>query len=116
MKKKIELNSNINNNTKENTEAKNFLTTKMEEIENISEEKNNEENEEEKPYEIIDETLIISANEITPETLKELEKNFFISGLKEQPPVIGIGYWEMEPSKKSKKKAKGNNGRFTGSK
>ena len=35
--KEIEFNTN-NNNTKEKTEAKNFLTTKLEELENISEE------------------------------------------------------------------------------
>ena len=103
--KEIEFNTNNNNNnTKENTEAKNFLTTKMEEVENISEEENNEEIEEEKPYEIIDDTLIISASDITPETLNNLEKNFFISGIGDNPPVQGIGYWEMEPNKKSKKR------------
>ena len=100
--KEIELNTN--NNVKENSEAKNFLTTKIEEIENISEDESNEENEEDKPYDIISDTLIISASEITPETLKELERNFFISGIMDQPPVVGIGYWDMEPSKKSKKK------------
>ena len=76
----------------------------MEEVENISEEENNEEIEEEKPYEIIDDTLIISASDITPETLNNLEKNFFISGIGDNPPVQGIGYWEMEPNKKSKKR------------
>ena len=91
--KEIEFNTNNNNNnTKENTEAKNFLTTKMEEVENISEEENNEEIEEEKPYEIIDDTLIISASDITPETLKDLEKNFFISGIGDNLPVQGIWY------------------------
>ena len=104
--KEIEFNTNNNNNnnTKENTENKNILTTKMEEMENISEEENNEELEEEKPFEIIDDTLIISATDITPETLKDLEKNFFISGIGDYPPVQGIGYWEMEPNKKSKKR------------
>ena len=93
--KEIEFNTN-NNNTNEKTEAKNFLTTKLEELENISEEENNEEIEEEKPYKIFDVTLIISASNITPETLKDLEKNFFISGIGDNPPVQGIGYWEME--------------------
>ena len=64
----------------------------MEEVENISEEENNEEIEEEKPYEIIDDTLIISASDITPETLKDLEKNFFISGIGDNLPVQGIWY------------------------
>ena len=100
--KEIELNTN--NNVKENSEAKNFLTTKIEEIENISEDESNEENEEDKPYDIISDTLIISASEITPETLKELERNFFISGIMDQPPVVGIGYWDMEPRKKTKKR------------
>ena len=68
----------------------------MEEVENISEEENNEEFEEEKPYKIIDVTLIISTSDIAPETLKNLEKNFFISGIGDNPPVQGIGYWEME--------------------
>ena len=91
VEKEIEL--NIDNNTKENTEAKNFITTKMEEMENISGEENEEE---EEPYEIISDTLIISGNEISKETLKELEKNFFITGLEDTPPVTSIGYWEME--------------------
>ena len=99
VEKEIEL--NIDNNTKENTEAKNFITTKMEEMENISGEENEEE---EEPYEIISDTLIISGNEISKETLKELEKNFFITGLEDTPPVTSIGYWEMENNKKSKKK------------
>ena len=68
----------------------------MEEVENISEEENNEEFEEEKPYKIIDVTLIISTSDIAPETLKNLEKNFFISGIGDNPPVQEIGYWEME--------------------
>ena len=99
VEKEIEL--NIDNNTKENTEAKNFITTKMEEMENLSGEENEEE---EEPYEIISDTLIISGNEISKETLKELEKNFFITGLEDTPPVTSIGYWEMENNKKSKKK------------
>ena len=36
--------------------------------------------------------------------MKDLEKNFFISGIGDNPPVQGIGYWEMEPNKKSKKR------------
>ena len=101
IEKEIEL--NIDTNTKENTEAKNFITTKMEEMENQSQEENNEE-EEESPYEIIDDTLIISGNEITKETLKDLEKYFFITGLGDKPPVQSIGYWQMENTKKSRKK------------
>ena len=101
VEKEIEL--NIDTNTKENTEAKNFITTKMEEMENQSQEENNEE-EEESPYEIIDDTLIISGNEITKETLKDLEKYFFITGLGDKPPVQSIGYWQMENTKKSRKK------------
>ena len=100
VEKEIEL--NIDTNTKENTEAKNFITTKMEEMENQSQEENNEE--EESPYEIIDDTLIISGNEITKETLKDLEKYFFITGLGDKPPVQSIGYWQMENTKKSRKK------------
>ena len=38
--------------------------------------------------------------------MKDLEKNFFISGIGDNPPVQGIGYWEMEPNKKSKKQKK----------
>ena len=101
VEKEIEL--NIDTNTKENTEAKNFITTKMEEMENQSQEENNDE-EEEIPYEIIDDTLIISGNEITKETLKDLEKYFFITGLGDKPPVQSIGYWQMENTKKSRKK------------
>ena len=101
VEKEIEL--NIDANTKENTEAKNFITTKMEEMENQSQEENNDE-EEEIPYEIIDDTLIISGNEITKETLKDLEKYFFITGLGDKPPVQSIGYWQMENTKKSRKK------------
>ena len=103
--KEIELNNNNNSNTKENTEVKNFQSTKNEEInENIQEEENNESTDEEKPYEIIDDTLIISASEITDDTLKILEKNFFVTGANEQPPYQSIGYWELEPSKKTKKR------------
>ena len=103
--KEIELNNNNNSNTKENTEVRNFQTTKNEEInENIQEEENNESTDEEKPYEIIDDTLIISASEITDDTLKILEKNFFVTGANEQPPYQSIGYWELEPSKKTKKR------------
>ena len=103
--KEIEFNTN-NVNTKENTETKNNLTTKNEEMnENIPEEENNEEfEEEEKPYEIIDNTLIISASEISSETLKILEKNLFETGIEDNPPIEAVGYWEMEPSKKSKKR------------
>ena len=36
--------------------------------------------------------------------MNNLEKNFFISGIGDNPPVQGIGYWEMEPNKKSKKR------------
>ena len=75
----------------------------MEEMENQSQEENNDE-EEEIPYEIIDDTLIISGNEITKETLKDLEKYFFITGLGDKPPVQSIGYWQMENTKKSRKK------------
>ena len=99
--KEIELN---NNATKENTETKNFLTTKNEEI-NDNEEENNEELEEkEKPYEIIDNTLIISARKISKKTINELEKNFFLTNESDISPIESIGYWEMEQSKKSKKK------------
>ena len=102
--KEIEFNTNNNNNnnTKENTEAKNFLTTKMEEVENISEEENNEEIEEEKPYEIIDDTLIISASDITPETLKDLEKFFYFWDWGQSPGSrnwsLGSGITEFQPS------------------
>ena len=104
--KEIEFNNNNNNNaTKENTETKNLLTTKNDEInENISEEENNEEIEDEKPYELIDDTLIISASEITLENLKFFEKNFFVTGATDTPPYHGMGYWHEEQNKKSKKR------------
>ena len=103
--KEIEVNNNNNSNTKENTEVKNFQTTKNEEIdENIQDDENNESIEEEKPYEIIDDTLIISASEITDEILKILEKNFFVTGANDQSPYQSIGYWELESSKKTKKR------------
>ena len=104
--KEIELNNNNNNNaSKENTETKNFTTTKNDEInENVSEEENNEEIEEEKPYELIDDTLIISANEITPENLKFFENNFFVTAATDTPPYQGMGYLREEEKKKSKKK------------
>ena len=103
--KEIELNTN-NMNTKENTETKNNIKNEEEnENININEEENNEEiEEEEKPYEIINDTLIISASEITPETLKALEKNFFVSGTSDISPVEGVGYMNIESTKKSKKK------------
>ena len=103
--KEIEVNNNNNSNTKENTEVKNFQTTKNEETdENIQDDENNESIEEEKPYEIIDDTLIISASEITDEILKILEKNFFVTGANDQSPYQSIGYWELESSKKTKKR------------
>ena len=104
--KEIEINNNNNNNaTKENTETKNFTTTKNEEInENISEEENNEEIEEEKPYELIDDTLIISASEITLENLKFFEKNFFVTGANDTSPFQGMGYWCEQQNKKTKKR------------
>ena len=104
--KEIEINNNnINNATKENTETKNFTTTKNEEInENISEEENNEEIEEEKPYELIDDTLIISASEITLENLKFFEKNFFVTGANDTSPFQGMGYWCEQQNKKTKKR------------
>ena len=103
--KEIEVNNNNKSNTKENTEVKNFQTTKNEEIdENIQDDENNESIEEEKPYEIIDDTLIISASEITDEILKILEKNFFVTGANDQSPYQSIGYWELESSKKTKKR------------
>ena len=103
--KEIELNNNNNNATKENTDAKNLLTTKNDEMnEEISEEENNEEMEEEKPYELIDDTLIISASEITPEILKFFEKNFFVTGSADIPPIEGVGYYREEKTKKSKKR------------
>ena len=102
--KEIELNNN-NNASKENTETKNFTTTKNDEInENVSEEENNEEIEEEKPYELIDDTLIISANEITPENLKFFENNFFVTAATDTPPYQGMGYLREEEKKKSKKR------------
>ena len=104
--KEIEINDNNNNNNIENTETKNnLLTTKVDEVnENISEEENNEEIEEEKPYELINDTLIISSSEITQENLKFFEKNFFVTGVGDTPPYHGLGYWHEEQNKKSKKK------------
>ncbi len=104
--KEIEINDNNNNNNIENTETKNnLLTTKVDEVnENISEEENNEEIEEEKPYELINDTLIISSSEITQENLKFFEKNFFVTGVGDIPPYHGLGYWHEEQNKKSKKK------------
>ena len=84
---------------------KNYVDTDGKNIEINDEEENNEENEvEEKPYEIKDDTLIISSSEITSEMNKELEKILFNTSNKDESPYEYIGYFNEENNKKSKKR------------
>ena len=99
---KINDNNNINNI---HSAIKNFVENdgKNEDINEMDE--NNEENEvEEKPYEIQNDTLIICASEMTPEINKELEKILFNTSLKDVSPFDYIGYYNEENNKKPKKR------------
>ncbi len=92
------------------SKVKNFLETddKNEEINECAE--NNEENElEEKPYEIQDDNLIISASEMTPEINRELEKILFNTSLKEETPFDYLNYYSEENNKKPKKRRRREN-------
>ena len=104
--KELELNqkdsSNINNI---HSSLKNLIDTVGKNLEIKDDEENNEEFEvEEKPYEIIDSTLIISTNEITEEMNKEFEKMLFNTSTKDEPPFEFIGYYNDENTKKTKKR------------
>ena len=108
--KEIEFNQNENlkneNNLNNiNSVVKNIVDTDGKNIEIINDEENNEENEvEEKPYEIQGDTLIISASEMTQEINKQLEKILFNTSSKDEEPLEYIGYYNEENSKKTKKR------------
>ena len=92
------------------SKVKNFLETDDKNEEIIENVENNEENElEEKPYEIQDDNLIISASEMTPEINRELEKILFNTSLTEETPFDYINYYSEENNKKTKKRRKREN-------
>jgi len=102
---------NVENNFNAiHSKVKNFLETddKNDEINELAE--NNEENElEEKPYEIQDDNLIISASEMTPEINRELEKILFNTSLNEETPFDYLNYYSEENNKKPKKRRRREN-------
>ena len=104
-------NSKLENNFNAiHSKVKNFLETddKNDEINECAE--NNEENElEEKPYEIQDDNLIISASEMTPEINRELEKILFNTSLTEDTPYDYLNYYSEENNKKQKKRKRREN-------
>ena len=108
--KELEFNQKENSKNENNFNnihcvVKNFVDTDGKNIEINDEEENNEENEvEEKPYEIKDDTLIISTSQITSEMNKELEKILFNTSMKDESPYEYIGYYNEENNKKSKKR------------
>ena len=108
--KELEFNQKENSKNENNfnnihSVVKNFVDTDGKNIEINDEEENNEENEvEEKPYEIKDDTLIISTNQITSEMNKELEKILFNTSTKDESPYEYVGYYNEENNKKSKKR------------
>ena len=92
------------------SKVKNFLETddKNDEINECAE--NNEENElEEKPYEIQDDNLIISASEMTPEINRELEKILFNTSLTEETPFDYLNFYSEGNNKKTKKRRRREN-------
>ena len=108
--KELEFNQKENQKSENNfnnihSVVRNFVDTDGKNIEINEDEENNEENEiEEKPYEIQGDTLIISASEMNAEINKELEKMLFNTSSREEPPFDYIGYINEESSKKSKKR------------
>ena len=103
--KDLELNQNENNFNNTNFDIKNNIDSGGRKEEINEEDENSKENEiEENPYEIQNDTLIISANEMTPEINKELEKLLFNTSFKEESPFDFIGYHNEEANKKYKKR------------
>ena len=83
------------------SKVKNFLET--DEMNEIYE--NNEENEvEEKPYEIHGDNLIISGSEMTPEINRELEKILYNTTIGDETPFDYINFYSEDNKKKSKKR------------
>ena len=89
------------------SKVKNFLeaSDKIEEMSEICEK--NEENElEEKAYEINGDNLIISGSEITPEINRELEKILFNTTTGDENPFDYVNFYSEQNNKKQKKKNK----------
>ena len=104
-------NSKLENNFNAiHSKVKNFLETDDKNEEIIENAENNEENElEEKPYEIQDDNLIISASEMTPEINRELEKILFNTSLTDETPFDYLNYYSEENNKKTKKRRRREN-------
>ena len=92
------------------SKVKNFLdaSDKIEEMSEIYEK--NEENElEEKAYEINGDSLIISGSEITPEINRELEKILFNTTIGDENPFDYVNFYSEQNNKKRKKRRRRTN-------
>ena len=92
------------------SKVKNFLeaSDKFEEMSEICEK--NEENElEEKAYEINGDNLIISGSEITPEINRELEKILFNTTTGDENPFDYVNFYSEQNNKKPKKRRRREN-------
>ena len=92
------------------SKVKNFLeaSDKIEEMSEICEK--NEENElEEKAYEINGDNLIISGSEITPEINRELEKILFNTTTGDENPFDYVNFYSEQNNKKQKKRRRREN-------
>ena len=92
------------------SKVKNFLeaSDKIEEMSEICEK--NEENElEEKAYEINGDNLIISGSEITPEINRELEKILFNTTTGDENPFDYVNFYSEQNNKKQKKRIRREN-------
>ena len=92
------------------SKVKNFLeaSDKIEEMSEICEK--NEENElEEKAYEINGDNLIISGSEITPEINRELEKILFNTTTGDENPFDYVNFYSEQNNKKPKKRRRREN-------
>ena len=101
----------IENNLKEiHSKVKTVLEVsgKNEEMSEIDEK--NEENEiEEKPYEIDGDSLTISGVEITPEINRELEKILYNTTTRDENPFDYVNFYNEQNNKKSKKRRRREN-------